>query len=277
MDQKLAELAKVYEQLTHRDIAGLDENFLLQSVLSRLNKVSILDWDEYNEILKSDTNELNALSQELTITTSFFLRDSLTFAALESVILDLWEQKKGKNDTIRIWCAGCAAGQEPFSVAIAIHDIQEKCGIKIPYRIFATDISESALETARAAVYDERTLQNVTLRQLNRYFIRDEKRYQLINEIKSQVSFSKQDLLSRDGIVPVESIYGHFDVILCCNLLIYYKPSVQNTIVDMMFNALSGRGVLILGESEHGLLENHPRFRPLTPKTGIFKTKERAL
>lgn len=273
MDLRLRNIASVFETLTGRSMNALEEGFLLQTVSKRLVKHHIDSWDDYAQVLIQDPVEAEALNQELTITTSFFFREPIMFTSLRSILQNLNEHKKSRNKALRIWCAGCAAGQEPYSIAILLEDIQEKMGIHIPYRIFATDLSQKALEAARKGVYAEQIVQNVSLYQLNRYFTKQDQGYQLTDKIINKVSFSKQDLLNQDGIIPIDSIYGHFDVILCCNLLIYYKPCVQGEIIDKMINHLSDSGVLILGESEHALLEGHTKLSQQILKTGIYQRK----
>lgn len=274
MDQRLNDIAIAYQLHIHSDITKLDEGFLTQAVLKRLEKNKMKEWSDYIRLIKSDPAEAQALNQELTITTSFFFRDPMTFVALQSILLSLWEKKKNKSEALRIWCAGCAAGQEPYSIAITIQEIQDLLGIKIPFRIFATDLSSAALDIAKAGYYEERILNNVTLRQLKQYFKPLGKGYLITDELRNQVSFSNQDLLNQEGIIPIDSIYGHFDLIFCCNLLIYYKPCVQDDLVKTLLMNLSDHGLLVLGETEYGLLENHPHLNRIQIKTGIFQTKE---
>ena len=165
------------------------------------------------------------------------------------------------------------AGREAYSVAILLDDLVSVQKKNIRIRIFATDISHEALAGGRAAVYDADDIQNVPLKYLEKYFIRNDGTFTIIPDLKKNMSFLYYDLLERSSANPPESIYGSFDVIICSNVFIYYKPEVQQYIMNKLQKSMSPTGFLVTGEAERVIVDRYENLQMVSASTVIFKRK----
>jgi chemotaxis protein methyltransferase CheR len=255
-----------------KDISLYDRSFLEVSIEKRLGRFAISDPDEYCELLKRNHEEAFQFYNSLNITFSEFFRNSLTFSMLEHYVLYRLLAKKreaGKSE-IRIWSAGCASGQEAYSLAILLSGMGLGISSNPKVRIFATDASEEQIDMAKTAVFDSRAVRNVRLQHITKYFTRASDRYSVNPEIKQMVEFSVFDLLGRDSIFPSNSIYGGFDIVMCCNLLYYYGEEAQAIILDRLYRALNSEGCLVTDDVEKTFIERMRKLRPLEIQSPIF-------
>ena len=143
----------------------------------------------------------------------------------------------------------------------------------ISYRIFATDHSDVELALARSGVYHADALGNVRLRQLDGYFSRQGEMYAIVTSLKENVEFSRYDLLDQTSNSPAESIYGDFDLVLCCNLLYYYRPEFQQMIIDKLLGNMAKGGYLVTGETERQIVSTGSGLNAISPSASIFQHK----
>jgi len=270
MIKDLYEIIVLMKQKYDKDISIYGEAFLLKSIENRCLTNVISNAAEYCSYLEKDSKEADAFYTTLHIDYSQFFRDPMTFALLEQNIFPNILSNKSKGE-IRIWSAGCSNGQEAYSLAILLSDLADNIGKELRLRIFATDISEESLAVGRAGVYDQSLVQNVKMKQLNKYFIKNGKTYSIIPQLKQYIDFSTYDLLDQLTANPPGSIYGDFDIVMCSNVLIYYKPDVQISIIKKLQKATSSIGYLVTGEAEKTLLKNITKMQIITPHTAVFK------
>ena len=205
--------------------------------------------DEYTKLCHVDEHECRQLIKKVSINVSLFFRNPVVFEILaQSVIPSLLENCKSE---LRVWSAGCAAGQEPYSLAILIKEAIIKNGSSnlLPL-IFATDIDSKILEKAQKGVYDRNALKDTKLRIVDECFSLKHNEFLISTDIKKMVHFSIDNLMSNLQASPAESVYGGFNLILCRNVLIYFSPEVQKTIQKKLTAALNPSGFLVLGRSE---------------------------
>ena len=264
---------QVMRQAHGRDLSLFETTFLAQALQRRLTQTASTSWPAYLQRLAQDPAEGAAFWQSLSIAHSEFFRNPLTFALLEQLILPSLVATKGATDPteLRIWSAGCAAGQEAWSVAILLAELAAARDGPVPCRIFATDVSEPALALARRGDYDRAALQNVPLKHLQRYFVGQGEAYALIPALKSWVAFSTYDLLEERTACPPASLYGDFDLIFCCNLLFYYRTDVRQRILDKVWKALAPGGYLVTGEVERDFVAKHEGLRAVAPPAALFQ------
>lgn len=275
MDQNQGRIKESMLKKVNRDVGTFNEGFIEKSIKERQNKIGIELVEEYIKILESDDQEALLLNHELNNTTSQFFREELTFSLLKYTVLPhIMVEHNGKKE-IRVWSAGCAKGQEPYSIAILMETLEQKMNHRIPYRIFATDISEVAINSAKIGIYESSAVQNVKLKYINQYFNQIHEAYVLKDQIKNKVSFSLLDLCDQSLKYPIESIYGGFDLIFCCNVLIYYQPKQQKEIIEKLIQALAINGFLVLGETERLLMSKYVQLKHLGLNTAIYQVKER--
>ncbi len=156
----------------------------------------------------------------------------------------------GGGPPIRIWSAGCASGEEAYSIAILLREAGRG---EIPppeVTLFATDIDEKALARGREALYPGSAVENVRHGLLESSFSREGDSFRVVPAIASAVRFSVHDVLDPRTASPAESVFGTFDLILCRNLLIYFEPDHQEIVFGKLYRSLAEGGYLVLGRTE---------------------------
>lgn len=234
------------------DFSGYHPAMLARRIGRRLAATTCKDFNEYLCFLQNNPVELDQLIDVITINVSRFFRDTLTFELIADRILPaiVLEKARSKNRSLRIWSAGCAKGEEPYSLAILLHELLEKEGVAMDLHLFATDIDGKALKEAGKALYPLGSVENIKHRLLTKYFMPEGASFRLIPEIRQRVTFSLYDMLDKRHPVPPESVFGAFDLVLCRNLLIYFNTGCQETIFERLYHSLAPRGYLVLGEAE---------------------------
>ena len=209
-----------------------------------------IDIDTYVQQLHSDPRELSSLYEDLLIGVTRFFRDNDAFAALEHrIIPDLVERGKSEEQ-IRVWVPGCATGQEAYSIAILLHERLTARQQRTRVKILATDVHKASLEVASAGVYSAEQISGIDDARLQRFFTIRPNGYQISAAIRESIVFAPHNLIR-------DAPFTKMDLIACRNLLIYFQPHAQKTVLTLFHFALKPGGVLFLGSSESpgGLLD----------------------
>jgi len=253
-------------------ISIYDDTFLEQSIRSRMNFSNCENYQDYFNMINSSESESLTFLNSLNNSFSEFFRNPLTFALLEQHLIPMLLQTKDnyQTDDLRIWSAGCAIGQEPYSLAILLEDIFQENKNNFSYRIFATDISINELSSAISGIYEYNSVKNIKLSHINNYFSRKNDSYKISDNIKKHVDFSYYDLLDTESSAPPASIYGDFDLVICSNVLFYYKPEIQKFIVSKIRRSLKPNGYFITGEAETAIVKSLKGFKQYVPMAPIF-------
>lgn len=268
LDQVLEELLRS----TGVDLSGYRRKTLQRRLDTRLAKLRSRDPESYLELLRNDPAEPDRLIDTLVVQVSSFFRESIVFEIIaQSILPGIIERRRAEGcNELRVWCAGCATGEEAYSMAILIHEsLKEEIGLWT-VRVFATDLSKKALETARKAVYPKEALATTKLGVVDRYFIPRGSCYEVGPSIRSLVHFSLDDLLSKQRCAPADSVFGTFDMVLCRNVLIYFSDWAQTAVLSKLTKALVNGGCLILGSSEVLPVEYSTQFVPVDRRNRIF-------
>jgi chemotaxis methyl-accepting protein methylase len=273
INKALNDIERVMYQTHGREISMYDESFLIKMLKKRLNATGVKTVKTYLGYLAVNSSEAEEFSALLNINYSEFFRNPLAFALLEQWILPQLIEEKSGGEEIRVWSAGCAAGQEAYSIAILLDKLDVSRANRVRFRIFATDISESSLALAREGVYDADAVQNVRLKHLAKYFTKQGDTYTITPELKDRVNFSTYDLLDKLSVNPPESIYGDFDIVFCSNLLFYYRPEIREFILHKVQPSLSAKGYLVTGEAERAFVAKTDGFRMVAPPAAVFQKK----
>lgn len=276
MENLIPEIEDLLSVSYKTDVSGFDNSFLEKSVDRRLSSHKNLTINDYISLLKNNPEEVNLLIESLHISFSEFFRNPLTFAFLEQFILPhLWSKKQKENNSeIRIWSAACASGQEAYSIAILLDELNQQSTKKINYRIFATDNSICELEKAKIGFFDTNTIQKVSHRRVQNYFHQNNDQYAIAPAINHKVDFSLFNLLADQPAYPVPSIYGNFDLIFCSNVLFYYGQASRKGIINKMGNALALGGYLVTGETEREFLQKQG-YNEVYKNSAIFQKKSK--
>jgi chemotaxis methyl-accepting protein methylase len=269
----LENLVRVIARTIDQDISKYDERFLQKSLERRLGSTPDTSLASYLRHLSEDKTEAEIFFRSLNITYSEFFRNRLTYAYLEQAILPrlIEKKEKGACSELRIWATSCAAGQEAYSLAILVDELVTKREAEIPIRIFATDTSEADLECARKGIYDTGAVGNVTLKHLNKYFMRQSGTYEIIPGLRERIDFSYYDLLDERSWCPPASIFGDFDLVMCCNLLFYYRKDIREFILSKIIRCLRNDGYLVTGEAERGIVEQIEGLESVALLAAVFQ------
>ena len=272
----LTELTALIQLVCARDISVYDEDFLVKSLDKRLAETGHKTLQASCAFLREKPAEGELLFSSLGISYSEFFRNPLTFSVLEQLVLPalISELKRTGRKELRVWSAGCAAGQEAYSLAILLAELAAQRENSFPFRIFATDSSETGLAAARTGGYDGAALKNVRLEHLDKYFLQQGGAYALKSEIKNHVDFSAYDLVADKLVCPPDSIYGDFDLVFCGNLLFYYRPEIRRELLFKIYDCLTPGGYLATGEAEREIVVQSG-FRAIFPPAPVFKTQQR--
>jgi two-component system CheB/CheR fusion protein len=231
-----------------RDAYGIDFSHYKASTVSRRIERRLLlnrsvEIDEYVKRLREDPEELNALYKDLLIGVTRFFRDKEAFERLGRDVLPGLLAERPRGEDLRVWVAGCATGEEAYSLAVLIHEQLEALGRPVGVKIFATDVHRASLDCASAGVYTEAQLADVSPERLRRYFVRKGDGYQVAHDLRQMVVFAPHNLIK-------DAPFTKLDLISCRNLLIYLQPAVQKKVLSLFHFALKTNGVLFLGPSE---------------------------
>ena len=206
-----------------------------------INKINTLK--EYRKLLEQKNEELSQLYQDLLINVTDFFRDPEAFVILKKSILPKLLMKITQGETLRIWIPGCATGEEVYSIAMLLFELQDNKSFNVPFQIFASDLSAQAINEARNGEYSKQQLKNITPKRLNRFFSRSKDNYRISKTLRDVCIFAQHNLLS-------DPPFSRMDFISCRNLLIYLDTPAQKRAIATFHYALNENGYLMLGKSE---------------------------
>ncbi len=246
------DIAKELKQYHAVDLESYESSFLLKKIKSRMAGLGLTVSGKYLAHFRKDPDEARILIREIGISVSLFFRNPFVYSIIEQQLLPSIIEAKRQNglSEIRVWSAGCATGEEPYSIAILLHRLLEREITNWKVHIFATDIEQIRLTTALAGVFPRDKLVETKLEIVDKYFIQSKGNYRLKPEIRKMVNFSLDDLASTDKIAPAASIFGSFDLVFCRNVMIYFNKPAMKRAVRKFIKTLNSSGYLILGESE---------------------------
>jgi len=264
-------MKEIIEKLQLRtDVSVYSPDFIRNMIQNRMQELKIEDFDLYKRVIDTHLSELDKLENQLKNSYSRFFRNRLTFQTLSNVILPVLLLKQGDKKEIRIWSAGCAAGQEAYSLAMVFESFNSANIQKLKYRIFATDREYNQLENAVLGEYRKADLLQVTVGDLAAFFSTKGNVYKVNNALKQHIQFELFDLNNNESLCPASSIFGEFDIVMCANVLIYYNKEIQNRILSNFRKCMSKDGYILTDEAEREILLAHG-FSEVYPQSCIFK------
>ncbi len=231
-----------------RDEYGIDfshykPNTVVRRVERRIALLHSANVEAYGEQLEKDPEELNSLYRDLLIGVTRFFRDREAFDYLESDIIPELVENKENGDELRVWSAGCATGEEAYSIAILIDEAVQAAGKKLNVKVFATDVHPVSLEFAGAGVYPEEAFAHVDVVRVKQYFDETADGYKARNRLRQMIVFAKHNVFK-------DAPFTKLDLVSCRNLLIYLQTLAQKKALSLFHFGLRTQGVLVLGPSE---------------------------
>lgn len=244
------------------DFTGYKRSTLLRRVNKRLQSLSIGQFSDYIDYLEVHPEELNYLFNTILINVTDFFRDASAWEYLAKQVIPNIIQGKKKGQQIRIWCAGCASGEEAYTLAILMAEALGAEDFRHQVKIYATDIDEESLNQARQAVYLAKNVDIVPRELRDKYFDVVGNNYIFRQDLRRCVIFGRHNLF-------LDAPISRLDLLVCRNTLMYFNSEVQGRIMARFHFALNDTGYLFLGKAEMLLMYSH-LFIPLDLKHRIF-------
>ncbi len=248
------------------DFSDYKPSTILRRIKRRAATKSLKNLESYLDLLKADDTEVKALTQDFLISVTAFFRDKEAFDFVESSVIPDIIKDKTNDDEIKIWVAGCATGEEAYSMAILFKEALDKANKTTDIKIFATDLDNNALSYAKTGFYENSISKNVSTERLNSFFTKQENGYKISEVIRKMLIFANHDLVKNPP-------YCNMDLISCRNLLIYLNQNLQKKLLTMLQFGLKKDGYLLLGPSEN-IVEQSPFIEEVNKKWKIYKMLE---
>jgi len=260
----LQSILSVLDDKYDYDFADYKRPTLLRRTQRRMSLRNVDEFESYAKLVREDESEAAALFRDLMINVSSFFRDAPAWDELEREVIDPLVAGSENGSEIRVWSAGCATGEEAYTIGMLLLEKIEQSGKRIRPQIFATDVSDS-LEVARAGVYPETIAEQISADRLNRFFIKRDTNYEVKKHLRDTIVFARHNVIR-------DPPFSRMDLIICRNLLIYIEPDTQRKILGMFHFALRDAGSLFLGSAEtigmHG-----EYFEPISSPWRIFRSR----
>lgn len=245
-EMSYSDLEPIYKTLSHH--TGIDFNEYRDGTFNRrLSRRMMLsgidDIAAYVKLLERDQSEVSRLSNDLLIGVTRFFRDGDGYQRLQTRAIKPTMRNKKPGSEYRAWVAGCASGQEAYSIAMLLHEEREQANSDIAIQIFATDVHPDAVRYAQAGIYPSEALNEIPPHLREKYVERTNEGFTFREELRNSIVFARHDLLS-------DAPFANLDLLTCRNLLIYLREDAQQEVLKRFVHALRVRGILWLGPSE---------------------------
>ena len=238
----------------------------MRRVQRRMQVTRVTKYDDYVRLLETDREQAVLLFRDLLISVTSFFRDADTFSVLEKDIVPRLFAGKDATSELRIWVPGCATGEEAYSLAILLREHMDKIATSPKVQIFASDIDEIAIGTARLGRFPATLLEGITPERRSRFFSEGPDGYLVRQEVRELCTFSAHSLIR-------DPPFSRIDMISCRNLLIYMDSELQDRVIPIFHYALVPNGVLVLGSSET-IARQERLFQPLDRSHRIFVRRD---
>jgi two-component system, chemotaxis family, CheB/CheR fusion protein len=267
VDQLLQRAIGFLKLRTGHDFAGYKRATVMRRVLRRLQVTRSPDLSAYLDYLMSNPEEAKNLLSDLLISVTSFFRDQSAYEALaKDVIGPMLE--KFDDDGIRVWVAGCATGEEPYSLGILFLEEAARRKVSVPIQIFGTDLDKGALATGREGRYPASIEADVSQERLDRFFVREGAHYRVTQQLRDVVLFAEHSTLK-------DPPFMRLNLISCRNLLIYLERELQRQVCALFAYGLKPHGYLFLGSAETtDVLPD--LFAPINREARIYRATEKA-
>jgi two-component system CheB/CheR fusion protein len=249
------------------DFTGYKRSTLVRRVSKRMGEVGIKEYTGYQDYLQVHPDEFAALFNTILINVTAFFRDPAVWGYLAEQILPGLAADKKSSSPIRVWSAGCASGEEAYSLAMLLCEALGEPAYRRRVKIYATDVDDEALAVARRAVYSARDVENVPTELRAKYFERQGAQYPFRLDLRRSVIFGRHDLVQD---VPISRI----DLLVCRNVVMYLNAETQAQVLARLHFALNPDGYLLLGKAEM-LLSHADLFTPVELRHRLFAEQPR--
>ena len=269
LDDDTAALSAILQRLHQErgvDFRRFKEGTLQRRIARRLSARRLKDYVAYMDLLDRDPGEYDALFNDLTINVTNFFRDEQAFTALRRTLQTRVADASGRY---RVWCAACATGEEPYSVAMLLTEILGDAGSPAELEILATDIDRQALQRARGGLYPRAALEQMPPDWVKRFFLREGDRLRVVGALRNLVTFHEHNLFDPPPVAEV-------DLLLCRNVLIYFNRNTVEEVLLGFHRALRPGGLLLIGRSEVPVARAHRLFECVDFPGRLYRSRRMA-
>ena len=264
-EDALQEIISMLLRHTGHDFRHYKRATVLRRIERRLQVRQVKTLPEYRDLLENDSHENKALLDDMLIGVTNFFRDREAFEALEREIVPELFKDKGPTDEVRTWVAACSSGEEAYSMAMLMADQAGLMEHPPAFQVFASDIDDRAIDSARAGIFPASIITDVTPSRLRQYFSKEDDRYRIRKSLRDRILFASHSLLR-------DPPFSRLDLISCRNLLIYLNRDVQMRVLQTFHFALKPGGYLFLGSSESAESVSD-YFIPVDKKNRIYRAR----
>ncbi len=263
----LAELLEKIRMDRNFDFSEYKVNSIRRLLHKRMSAVKVEKYADYGKVLDNEQGEYKKLFSTIFINVSEFFRDREVFAKLEKQILPYVIEKHKADRFIKLWSAGCAAGEETYSLAILASEMLAKQNPSYTVRIYGTDIDRDAVNSARRGLYSFSKAASCPEKYRKKYFLKNGGCFTVKNSLRELIRFGFHDLSAHPPIIKL-------DILLCRNVCIYFDKSLQEKVFKKFYYSLNPGGFLILGKTERPYRDTAVFFEKIDLKNGIYQKKK---
>lgn len=264
-EEFLAVLAQI-RQLTGHNFRSYKRATLQRRLTRRMQLSHKQTMVQYLRYLAEFPEEAHRLFKDFLITVTNFFRDPDSFHLLAEKVIPQMFKRKNNEQPVRVWVAGCATGEEAYTIAMLLWEEAERLESAAEFQIFATDVDQDALAVARQGFYPESIAADLSAERLRRFFVATQGGYRVIPELRERILFTPHNLLE-------DPPFSRLDMISCRNLLIYINRDVQQWLWELFHYALQPQGFLLLGSSETIDINSTPLFTDYNKRHRLYQRR----
>jgi two-component system CheB/CheR fusion protein len=262
LDLEFDGLLEYLRQTRGFDFGAYKRPSLMRRVQKRMQHLTLERFGDYTDYLEVHPEEFGQLFNVILINVTAFFRDEIAWDYMRDTVVPSMVAARA-SDSVRVWSAACASGEEAYSIAILLAEALGRDQFRDRVKIYATDVDEQALNEARAASYTEKQVEAVPRPWLEKYFVQEGDRYVFDKDLRRSVIFGRHDLIQDAPISRVS-------LLVCRNALMYFNGEAQSRILARFHFALAEHGILFLGKAEM-LLTHSALFTPIDLRRRIFR------
>ena len=265
-DRLMKDVFRMLKNFSRVDFVDYKVATIRRRILRRMNINRVSELRDYVKLLHRNPQEIESLYRDVLINVTSFFRNPEVFDSLHDVVYPKILADRSSSEPIRVWVPGCSTGEETYSHAISLVETLSELRIEVPIQIFGTDLSENAIQRARAGVYKENITNEVSEVRLRRFFHKIPGGYQISKSIRDMCVFARQNVFS-------DPPFSRMDLISCRNVLIYLSPVLQKKVIPIFHYALKPSGFLLVGNTEGLLGSGAEIFDLVDRKSKIYQRK----
>ena len=265
-DHLMKDIFRLLKSYSKVDFVDYKAATIRRRIVRRMNINHIDELRDYVKLLHRNPQEIEGLYRDVLINVTSFFRNPEVFDSLHEVVYPKIIADRSSSEQVRVWVPGCSTGEETYSHAISLVETLSDLRLEIPIQIFGTDLSENAIQKARAGIYKEAIANEVSEVGLRRFFHKVPAGYQISKSIRDMCVFARQNVFS-------DPPFSRMDLISCRNVLIYLSPVLQKKVIPIFHYALKPNGFLLVGNTEGLLGSGAEIFDLVDRKSKIYQKK----